>query len=73
MFAGIKSRELRLNGCGFKPNYLRDHSVFVRAGDLFHDTFTAKEILEYEAMFRVKGPSSHRAQVVERVIKDFQL
>lgn len=47
--------------------------MFVRAGDLFHDVFTLKEILEYEAMFRVRGPQFRRTEAVERVIREFEL
>lgn len=47
--------------------------MFVRAGDLQYDVFTPKEVLEYEAMFRVRGPSHRRKEVVERVIRQFEL
>jgi ABC-type multidrug transport system ATPase subunit len=47
--------------------------VLVRGEDLFHDMFTAKELLTFAASLRVKPPKSHRDNVVEAIIRDFEL
>jgi ABC-type multidrug transport system ATPase subunit len=47
--------------------------VLVRGEDLFHDVFSAKELLTFAAKLRVHGPAKHRQNVVEIILRDFEL
>lgn len=73
IFVGRKQGKYSINNCKFKPAYLSAHSVFVRGEDLFHDVFTAKELLDFSARLRVKGPKSHRKNVIESILRDYEL
>lgn len=73
IFVGKRKSKLSINGCQFKRGYLRESTTFVRKEDIFHEIFTAKELLAFASLLRVTGPTMHRENVVEGILRDFNL
>lgn len=73
VFVGKREAKLSINGTKFKKSYLKKSSVFVRDEDIFHEIYTAEELLAFASLLRVHGPKQHRENVVEGMLRDFEL